>query len=457
MSAVAIKGGIWSRSPQRATFKLLIKLLNDRIGKPTLKAFLIAYLYVTLPRVLNCVIVSLRKKKYNKIPQRLYNILTRALHSKKFPMLSAFLVGGINILEPIVYYVIKRSGLSSSPINSLFFSTFISSFVSALIAFPRYQGHILGYGRNWSLDLTLLVVTRALDTALSSSLGMIAPKGIAGYGDACLFIVSCSFIMFSWFYRPHSLPPAYCKWITSAANMDVEILAALKGLHEGTIKYGTPSLVLEQYCLRHKVDPSEGNFVKNQPMKCNLVHAFKTNSCEVHALWRFLRGFSFAMKIYGPLNALMLLVPIKNAKMKSRIIRSIKSTFRSSFFLGAFIGLYWYAVCLARLRIFPKLFPSVPKTRWDITVGPAAGSVLCGFSSFIESAQRRKELALFVAPRALGTIVPSEASERNLNIETFAFALSLAILVAYSRRDPRKVRGIFGRGLQQVFNRSYYK
>lgn len=441
--------------------RIFLQHLDKRVARPSLKAFFYAYLYVTLPRVFNHVIISIRKRQYSDILPRVMKILLNALNPSKFPMFAAKLVAGINLLEPFIYKVLKQqSTLGTSPVNNLFLSTLLSSFISSFASFPNFQNHILGYGRYYLLDLTLLVVTRALDTALSSTLAKYVSTGSYVDGNAVLFIVSCSFIMFSWFYRPHSLPPLYRKWITSAANMDQEIIDALKYLRDGSLVYGEHCEnedVLKTYCERHKVDIKNGSLIINQPLLCTTVHAFKTDNCELHALWRFARGFSFAIKIYGPLNALMLLFPVKNSKMSKRIIYAIKSSVRSSCFLGSFIALYWYAVCLARKRVLPKLFPQYPLTKWDDTWAPTAGAIACGFSLFVERVQRRKELALFVAPRALGTIVPLEPTLKNLRIESIAFSISMAVLIAYSKANPNSVRGIFGKGLKQVFSIDSYQ
>ncbi|KAK6465522.1 hypothetical protein DFJ63DRAFT_310611 [Scheffersomyces coipomensis] len=441
------------------TIKFILKYLHEGVLKPTSKAFLFAYIYVVLPKLIDHLIVSIKKKRWNDISPRFMKVILNAFHPNKFPVFAASLVAGINILEPIVYAIFKKHSLFKIPTRSIFFATLISSFISAAISFPRFQNHILGYGRYYSLDLTLLVVTRALDTALSSSLSVIMPHYISRFGDVALFIASCTPIMFAWFYTPEKLPPAYRNWITSAANMDDELIEALRRLRDGSLVYGEHGpyeTILLPICERHNQDPSRASLIVHQPVECELVHEFKTKNCEIHALWRFVRGFSFAIKLYGPLNVLVLLFPAKGSKFSARVIRAMKASVRSSVFLGAYISLYWYAVCLSRSRLLPYLFPKKPRTDFDITIGPSAGAFLCGFSSLIETAQRRKELALFVAPRALGTFVPTEASKINLKIESLVFSVSLAVLVAYSRSDPSKVRGIFGKGLKQVFNIGSY-
>ncbi|EGV64321.1 hypothetical protein PSN45_003908 [Yamadazyma tenuis] len=432
--------------------KALVRFVNLKVARPSLKAFIFAYLYVTLPKVINHISIAIKKKDYKSILPRILKVITKAFHPFKFPAFAASLIAIINILEPIVARFLRVSKRFHGTTETVFVATFISSFIAASVSFPQFQNHIIGYGRFLSLDLTLLVLSRAIDTTLSSTLSAVLPPFFQQFGDGLLFIASCTPIMYSWFFRPDRLPPAYRKWITSAANMDDEIVGVLKSLHDGTVKYGEKSDYLADYCERYGQDPAQADFSQDSPLPCKTVHAFKTSNCEVHALWRFVRGFKFAFKLYGSINAFMLLIPKKNIAMTLRLRRALQSSIRSSCFLGAFIALDWYGVCLTRTRLFPKLFPEVPKQTWDITWGPAVGAFLCGFSSFVESAQRRKELALFVFPRALGTLVPTEATDKNLLIERFTFSMSMAILVAYCKKNPKSVRGIFGKGLTAVMS-----
>ncbi|KAG7662366.1 uncharacterized protein J8A68_004137 [[Candida] subhashii] len=434
----------------------LIKHLINRIAKPSLKAFIYAYLYIVLPRIFGQLISAIKRKRL--ILSRFTKPIIRAFHPRKFPMFSACLVALINILEPIIFGALKRHGLTKRTKTNLFVSTLISSLISAMITFPIYQNHVLGYGRYNSLDLTLLVATRAIDTTFSSTLAKIAPSSVTPYGDAGLFIASCFFIMYNWFYHPEKLPPSYQQWITSAANMDDELRQILRLVKTKEIVYGEHGPMedfLVPYFEKYGQDPKGASTYSNTPISCESVHAFKTKSCELHALWRFYRGFKFAFTVYAPLNLLMLVFPSK-LKRSTRIIRALRMAIRSSCFLGAFIGFYWYAVCLARTRLFPKLFPKIPRTKFDDTIGPSFGALMCGLSSFIETPHRRKELALFVAPRALGTLVNLEPTKENLKIESIAFSIGLAILVAFSKNSPTTVRGIFGKGLKQVFNIDYY-
>ncbi|KAG7195780.1 uncharacterized protein KQ657_002165 [Scheffersomyces spartinae] len=442
-----------------AKIRGLLAFAKTRVGRPAFKAFLIAYLYVTVPRVLGLVLKGMKRKKYKEMAERVLQALIKACDPRKFPMFSAYLIAGINALEIPMYRMVKSYLPLKRPIRRLFLATFLASFITSMVAFPSYQLHVTEKSRYYSLDLTLLVLSRALDTVLSSYFNKILPASIRSFGDPALFIGSCSLIMFAWFYNPDALPPAYSSWITSAANMDPEMKIALRYLREGKLKYGEDlpaGAFLKEYAIKYGRDPKLGDFLQTQPLDCEMVHSFKTKSCELNALWRFVRGFEFAFKIYGPIKFIGLFFPSKN-KLKFRLIRALISAIRSSCFLGSFIGLFWYAVCLVRTRLGPKLFPRIPRTRYDTTLCTLGGCVACGFSSFVETKSRRKELALFVAPRALGTIVPTENSKFYLQIEAIVFAMSFSVLVAYSKFAPKKIRGIFGLGFKQIFNADYYK
>lgn len=120
-----------------------------------------------------------------------------------------------------------------------------------------------------------------------------------------------------------------------------------------------------------------------------------------------------------------------------------------------------YGVCLTRSRIGPTVFPSKSRTFWDDTTGPLIGCLLCGWSIFLESPKRRAEMALYVAPRAMATIlpVPETASIREgkesgrKRLESIAFAVSLAVLMTASKYGGKDgARGFIGGTLKRLMN-----
>ena len=212
--------------------------------------------------------------------------------------------------------------------------------------------------------------------------------------------------MWTWFYRSERLSRAYDKWISEAAQVDGRLIDVLRKAHTGEFIYGKntgQAHVLQSMCGDYGWPLAWGDPVKTIPIPCEIVHMGTGRSCHKHAAIRFLRAFRFALASNLPLQ---LLIRGRNPSFRS-FQRACKEAVRSSAFLGAFVGLFYYGVCLSRTLIGPKLFSQeiVTPIMWDC-VCVAAGCVLSGLSILIEAEKRRMELALFVAPRALATIFP---------------------------------------------------
>ena len=153
-----------------------------------------------------------------------------------------------------------------------------------------------------------------------------------------------------------------------------------------------------------------GDPAKTVPIPCEMVHMGVGPSCERHALSRFLRAFRFALATYLPLQ----LALRAQAPSKENALIGLKEAARSSAFLGSFISLFYYSVCLARTRLGPKVLSEKIVTRmmWDSGLCVAAGCMMCGWSILIEKARRQQEIAFFVAPRAAATLLPRRYEQK---------------------------------------------
>ena len=191
-----------------------------------------------------------------------------------------------------------------------------------------------------------------------------------------------------------------------------------------------------------------GDPTKSIPFPCDIVHMGSTSSCESHAVRRFAKGFAMAFAMYGSINsALFLLNPsLKSAK------RAGVSSIRSSAFLGTFIAIFYYGVCLARCRVGPKLLGTDAKAAQRIDGGICIGTgcAVSGWSLLLENEGRHKDIALFVAPRALATLLPRRYEMKHQWKETLAFATSAAVILTCARENPKRVRGVLGRVLATV-------
>ena len=272
-----------------------------------------------------------------------------------------------------------------------------------------------------TIDLTVLAVTRALDAVVvnlwnktNAYLPIKNPNvsvrsTVSRYTDTAVFALSSGTIMWAWFYLPERLPRAYNKWIGQAAEVDSRLIELLREARAGRFVYGKGTDhagTLQDMCKEHGWPLKWGDPKETIPVPCEVVHMGTGPSCHWHAGVRFTRAFKFALATNLPLQ---LLVKARNPSTKS-FRRACREAVRSSAFLGAFVGLFYYGVCLSRTCLGPKLFnqETVSPMRWDSGLCVGAGCTLCGWSILIEAEKRRPELALFVAPRAVASLLPRE-------------------------------------------------
>lgn len=321
------------------------------------------------------------------------------------------------------------------------------------------------------MDLTLFAATRALDVIIgeiwSQRRRHLPPshskttKGLdratSQLVDPLVFSLASGVIMWSWFYSPESLPRAYNKWIASAASVDERLVIALQRCRSRTLRYGEDTgqaSLLQGMCKEYNWPLQWGDPLTSIPFPCELVHMGCGPSCEVHALARFARAWWWSLKMYLPLQLAMLLIRgMKGSKaLKHGFSKAAISASRSSAFLGTFITLFYYGVCLARTRLGPHVLGSSTEARQRIDGGLCVGTgcFLCGWSVLLEPASRQKELALFVAPRAVATLLPRQYNADKLWIERMVFSTSMAVVTTCVLENEKRVRGVLGPMLRMV-------
>jgi hypothetical protein len=325
-----------------------------------------------------------------------------------------------------------------------------------------------------TLDLTLFAVTRALDVIggelwyrrklrrQAAGTWTRLESAISRLTDPALFALSSGLIMWTWIYLPDRLPRAYNKWIGSAAAVDPRLITALQRCRQGTLLYGTDTgqaPLLTSMCADYGWPVEWGDPSKSIPFPCEMVHMGCGPSCELHALSRFLRSFRWALASYLPLSLLLAARTTTSTTTRKTVRpalrRALLSALRSSSFLATFITLFYYGVCLSRNRLGPRLLGATPLSHQKIDAGYCVGTgcVLCGWSILLEHPGRRKDMALFVAPRALATLFPRRYALDRQWRETLAFAASTAVVFTCVKENRGRVRGMMGGVLGTVFGK----
>ncbi|KAK2018865.1 integral membrane protein [Colletotrichum eremochloae] len=468
--------------------KSLIELSGiPPILRPLLRAYLLGYASAVAPRILTLLMRYITKKRRrvstdngqcDGFVARLRQTVLAGLDPQRFPTFCAVLVGGSTLLEEPLRHLFQRNtkGLAEGTRTRLarWCATFIAAWFSLQLLQSKkssaFTEHVpvksdvppgaelkeVRYAGR-TLDLTLFTLTRALDVIVGEFWARRRARRIADGSwskaerivgrltDPCLFVTSCAFIMWAWFYHPSRLPSGYNKWISSAANVDMRLIEALQKLRAGDMAYGRSEQaeLLQGMCEKYKWPMDWGDPSKSIPIPCEMVHMGCGPSCELHAISRFYRSWKWSMAMYLPLSmALLLRGPIN----KKSVLRVLLSASRSSAFLGAYITLFYYGVCLARTRIGPHLIGTDMAARQKIDTGICVrtGCCLCGWSVLVETTSRRKDMALFVAPRAMATLLPRRYGMDKQWRETLVFAASTAVVFTCIHENQSRVRGVLG-------------
>jgi len=300
--------------------------------------------------------------------------------------------------------------------------------------------------------------------------------------DAFVFWACSARIMWCFFYQPRRLPASYVKWINSLANVDHRFLDTLRAIRNGDWSYirGSPThshlLMDVAEDLGHPRswgDPAQipafGGTLANATWQklgmtsrpnvggfpCEMVHdglGLKWgfgNGCTGNATIRLALAFIEAMALYLPVHFLPILLtrPSSILRLQRVVLPTILHAFRSAMFLSTFVASCWYGVCLARSIVFARLFPWISHDVWDGPYGGMmVGSLLCGSSIWIENGRRRGEMALYVLPRAIRSLLPYKWMRSGnpgiMLAERIVFVVSLASLLTAAIHRPDSLRGL---------------
>jgi hypothetical protein len=167
--------------------------------------------------------------------------------------------------------------------------------------------------------------------------------------------------------------------------------------------------------------------VKSRPgvggLPCDLVHGKTVGpSCSSNTIRRASQAFLQALLIYAPVHTLpVLLAPSRRRKLLrdpiSVVLQTTRTTVRSAAFLGSFVGLIWATICASRSAVLPRI-PFVGRRLSHQYLDGPYGAVLfgcmtCGLSIFIETPSRRGEIALYVMPRAMRSLLRGKWVSRD--------------------------------------------
>ncbi|KAI0932198.1 hypothetical protein AcV5_004514 [Taiwanofungus camphoratus] len=394
-----------------------------------------------------------------------------------------------NMLSAFLAIVLLQGAASKGPTSSMG-----NTAVPVAPTTAGYPSQGVGRKSSITLDLTLLLLVRAMDAIVQDTLRKVCggtdvePRAETTTEnnqrrqrwqtrlDALSFWACSARIMWCFFYEPQRLPRSYNKWIMTLANIDARILATLRALRSGAWSYkrhhstqpdlvssyardiGYPAIWGEPTLL-----PAYGGKVADAAWEilgvpgrkgvggipCELVHgSVAGGSCTANVAIRGAQAFAEALALYLPAHFLPILLAHPRSLFHiPRLTTIFLSVLRSASFLSTFVSSVWLGVCLTRTLLLARLFPWVSHDFWDGPYGCTFfGCLACGGSVWIEQGKRRGEIALYVLPRAIRACLPDKWVRSGSSLirsgERLAFILSLATLLTAATHRPECLRGL---------------
>ncbi|OAL20308.1 hypothetical protein AYO22_09020 [Fonsecaea multimorphosa] len=374
-----------------------------RTFKPLLRAYALGYLSVTAPRLFGF-LSTLRR---SHLPSReilsiLRKILLTSTQLNRFPTAAAVIVGGATalprLLQAILEFVLlsRRRGPSARLSRSLVACIrFLSSLWSAWLAFA-----LLNRDETW---VRRRAISRSNPNTDANALGT------------------------STLHQPS--PPSYHPHY-AGKTIDFTAFAFCRALDVVVITLWTRTRT-RSWHPEHR-NPRLSNLIRN------LADPSVFASSAAIVMWSWFYSPERLPRSYNHWIS-------KAADIDPRLIQALRLARQGNFVYGEDTGQAPLLTGLCRKLNLPDEFADPAKTI------PIPCCLACGWSVLLEKPSRRQEIAFFVAPRALATILPRVYDQRYRHREQAIFATSVAIvLTALNSGNERSVRGVLGRILAGI-------
>ncbi|KAH9616702.1 hypothetical protein KSS87_003865 [Heliosperma pusillum] len=262
------------------------------------------------------------------------------------------------------------------------------------------------------------------------------------HGDSLLFALACAQVMYAFIMRPESLPKSYQDFIQKTGPVAQPVYKAVRNCCRGSpVNVASLSAYLSSKGVQNLGSLEEFPSI----IPCSIIHP-TTQSCLTHNLNAASATFRKTFPLYFSLTFVPFVV-LHLQKFMDTPARTcwlaFKGAVRSTTFLSAFVGIFQAVICLHR-----KVSSKDHKLVYWVSGGLAALSVL------LEKKTRRKELALYVLPRASDSLWYILANRHFLpkirNAEVALFCGCMGGIMYYLDHEPDTMAP-FLRGLIRRF------
>ncbi|KAF9931984.1 hypothetical protein FBU30_009163 [Linnemannia zychae] len=272
--------------------------------------------------------------------------------------------------------------------------------------------------------------------------------------------------IYSCVIEPDAMPRSYYTFIMQHSGLPQKFGAMFPPLVEtfqsqfnmlragpgGYDNIGIPNGVTSRDFIAENISPNIATLfpadIHHDYQCCALLHPLY--GCKRHALDTFSGEFGRALKMYGTLNFIVMLV-FQNKKIASDPVKSakryVKSTLRSCLFLACYVLACFYVPCLSR-RVLGR----------ESNINYILNGLIAGTAVLIEAPGRQMELALYCLPRALETswkLLMKRGLVRNIKHGDIAlFSASMGVLMTLYQNEPSVINKHYLTVLTRLFGRN---
>ena len=260
------------------------------------------------------------------------------------------------------------------------------------------------------------------------------------HGDSLLFSICSAQVMYAYAMRPDTLPAAYFKFIVDTGPIPLKVLDAVKANNRG-LPVDLPSL--EAVC--SKLAPAGSKPATqilaelaakaygpgapaNMPpiIPCSLLHPHNP-LCSHQWLETFVNTAKRTLPLYLTLTFVPMFVLRFWAVVRhpvDSLLRGCWSVTKSTSFLSSFVSLYMFLICMQRRAV----------TQDHRAIYWIAGFI-SSWTILLEQKSRRSELALYVLPRTLDSLIMTMQHRKLLSTtphaEKLLFCLGMSSMMYY--------------------------
>lgn len=270
------------------------------------------------------------------------------------------------------------------------------------------------------------------------------------HGDTLLMGICNIQIIYAFLCEPDTLAPSYYGWIANMADLQYfygkkggrTVRSCLKDIALGSSSSSSqlPEMLAKS---REILQQASGASVNSHKFDfCALCHP-QTTSCTIGALQSCRRTFPKALKMYLPLNIVMMLIWKNKLLLKDPtefFRRLFLSASRSSTFIALFTSLCWLVPCYMR-----NMFGGERRFYYLLNGFVAGSSAIIEFPK-----SRRVELGMYCLPRALESIWKMMLKRGLVKPvpfgEVLLFSLSMGTMMTFYQNEtdtiPKNYEGI---------------